>query len=80
MVHIGNAIQNEMRRQGRKNTWLAAQLNCDASNISKIYNRASIDSELLKQISKALGVNFFEHYTKDLTLTNKPEILKHQQL
>ena len=55
-----------MQRQGRKNTWLAAQLNCDASNISKIYKRASIDSELLKQISEALKFNFFSLYTIDI--------------
>lgn len=69
-IHIGNAIKHEMHKQGRKNTWLAEQINCDASNISKIYNRKSIDCELLKQISKALGVNFFEHYYNE-TKTDK---------
>ena len=65
MIHIGNTIRNEMRKQGRKNTWLAAQLNCDPSNISKIYRRANIDCELLKQISEALNFNFFRLYTND---------------
>ena len=66
MVHIGKEIQQAMKRQGRKNTWLASQLNCDASNISKIYKRPSIDSELLKQISEALNFNFFDLYTRDI--------------
>lgn len=62
MVHVGNAIKHEMHKQGRKNAWLAEQIHCDASNISKIYKRTSLDSALLKQISDALGINFFELY------------------
>ena len=69
-IHIGELILQTMKAQGRKNKWLAEQINCDASNISKIYNRKSIDCELLKQISKALGVNFFEHYYNE-TKTDK---------
>ena len=69
-IHIGKLIRQTMKAQGRKNTWLAERINCDASNVSKIYNRTSIDCELLKHISKALEVNFFELYYNE-TQTDK---------
>lgn len=39
--------------------WLAKKVNCDRTNIYKIFQRASIDTELLSRISKALDYDFF---------------------
>ena len=63
-IHIGKLIRDIMRLQGRTPSWLARQLHCDRTNIYKIYNRASIDTDLLQRISKALSYDFFNVYSK----------------
>lgn len=65
MVHIGNNIKNEIHKQKRTVVWFADQLNCDRTNIYDIYNRASLDTELLMRISIALKVNFFKLLDND---------------
>lgn len=53
-----------MKEQGRSASWLARQLCCDRTNIYKIYNKKSIDTDVLQKISDLLGYNFFELYKK----------------
>ena len=43
----------------RAPSWLAKKINCDRTNIYKIFQRPSIDTELLSRISKALEHDFF---------------------
>ena len=59
---IGTLIREELRAQRKTAVWLADELGCNRSNIYKIFNRRSIDSELLLRISNALGRNFFQPY------------------
>ncbi len=54
-----------MQRQGRTVPWLARQICCERRNVYKIYARASIDTELLLRISKALNHDFFRYYSID---------------
>lgn len=63
-IHIGNLIKEIMHTQGRSPSWLARQLHCDRTNIDKIFNRSSIDTNLLQRISEALGYDFFNVYSK----------------
>ncbi len=63
MIHIGEEIEREVRRQGRSVSWLAAALYCDRTNVYKIFRKPSLDSELLYRISVALSYNFFHFYT-----------------
>lgn len=65
-IFIGKLIENELRRQQKSVVWLARQLDCNRTNIYKIFDRQSIDSELLLRISRALSYNFFDHYTSRL--------------
>lgn len=65
-IFIGRLIENELRRQQKSVVWLARQLECNRTNIYKIFDRQSIDSELLLRISRALSHNFFTHYTSRL--------------
>ncbi|MCC8036877.1 MAG: XRE family transcriptional regulator [Bacteroidales bacterium] len=60
MIDIGQAIIEQMERQGKTVGWLAKELSCDRTNIYSIYRRQSIDSNLLLRISVALQHNFFE--------------------
>ena len=57
--HIGNLIQNELRRQERGVSWFARKLSCDRSNVYRIFRKQSIDTELLTRISLLLECDFF---------------------
>lgn len=61
--HIGTLIKVELERQERTVSWFARKLNCDRSNIYKLFRRSTIDTELLLRISTILHYNFFQHYT-----------------
>ena len=62
MVHIGQEIEQELRRQGRSAVWLAAALCCDRTNVYKLFRKRSIDTELLYRISLILRFDFFRFY------------------
>ncbi len=57
-IHIGHLIKEVFGRQGRRATWLAAELNCNRSNVYSIFQRDNIDVEMLIKISQALDHNF----------------------
>ncbi len=65
MLHIGNCIQAELRRQERSVAWFARKLSCDRSNVYNIFLRNTIDTELLMRISIVLNHNFFIDYVQD---------------
>lgn len=59
-IHIGHLIKTEFDRQGRRAMWLAAELNCNRSNVYSIFQRENIDIAMLIKISKVLQHNFFQ--------------------
>jgi hypothetical protein len=61
-IHIGQEIESELRKQERSVTWLAKNINCDRSNIYRIFRKQDIDTNLLLRISQALNRNFFSLY------------------
>jgi len=65
MIHIGQLIKTELERQERTPTWLAKKINCDRTNIYRIFERESIDTALLSRISTALNRNFFEELSQE---------------
>lgn len=65
MIHIGEAIRDELLRQERGITWFARKLYCDRSNVYDIFRRKSIDTELLLRISVVLNFNFFTLYDEE---------------
>ena len=64
MIHLGQLIKTELERQERTPTWLAKKINCDRTNIYRIFERKSIDTDLLSRISTALNRNFFEELSQ----------------
>ncbi|MDR1221763.1 MAG: helix-turn-helix domain-containing protein [Tannerella sp.] len=62
-IHIDKLIQAKMKAEGRSVTWLAKQLNCDRSNIYKIYRKTTIDTALLSHICELLNFDFFQYYS-----------------
>lgn len=66
MIHIGRMIERVLRDQGHTVTWFARSLYCDRTNVYKIFQRESVDSEMLYRISKILEHDFFRYYSKEL--------------
>lgn len=56
---IGLRIKEELERQERSISWFARKLSCDRSNIYRLFQKDSIDTNLLTRISVVLGRNFF---------------------
>ncbi|MBR5354326.1 MAG: helix-turn-helix transcriptional regulator [Bacteroidales bacterium] len=68
-IHIGRLIRDELRRQGHTNEWLAGQIHVTPRTVQRIFNKPSLDTQLLFNISKALHTNLFTHYTTKLPTT-----------
>ena len=59
MKPIGILIKEELEKQERSITWFARKLSCDRSNIYRLFQKESIDTNLLVRISILLGNDFF---------------------
>ena len=59
MKPIGILIKEELEKQERRITWFARKLSCDRSNIYRLFQKESIDTNLLVRISILLGKDFF---------------------
>ena len=62
-LHIGEIICRKIKEQGRTQEWLAKQISCTSSSLSRILGNKSINTEQLMNISVAMECNFFEEYT-----------------
>ena len=58
-IHIGQLIKRKMEEEGRKVSWLANKINCDESNIYRIYQRKSIPIEQFFKICIQLEIDLF---------------------
>ena len=67
MIHIGQLIRQELQNQGRTVAWLTRELNCSRSNVYKIFEKPTLDTAILLQVSKLLKVDFFRYYTDELS-------------
>ena len=65
-LHIGHLIQTQLKADKRSVGWLAREIGCTRNNVYKIFNKASLDSDLLLRISKAMQFNFFRYYTEEV--------------
>jgi len=66
MIHIGQIIKQELEDQGRTVVWFAKRLSYSRTNVYKIFDRPTIDVDVLMRISTLLGVDFFKVYTEEL--------------
>lgn len=67
MKTIGELIKEELKRQERSISWFARQLSCDRSNVYRILQKNSIDTNILARISTILNHNFFEDLSKNIS-------------
>lgn len=64
-IHIGKEIHDELKRQGHSVLWLSQHLGCNRTNIYNIFMRESISTDLLFNLSVALGKDFFALYSQE---------------
>ena len=65
-MHIGQLIKQVLEEQGRTVVWFAEQLPCHRTNIYRIFEKSSIDTQVLMRISEILEHDFFIDYSKEL--------------
>lgn len=65
-MHIGRLIKEQMEAQGKTTSWLARELSYCRTNVYKIYDKKSIDTDLLLRISSLLKYDFFELYSEKI--------------
>lgn len=65
MKPIGKLIKIELKNQERSVSWFARKLNCDRQNVYNIFQRTTIDSELLLRISVVLQKDFFSFFREE---------------
>jgi hypothetical protein len=64
-IHIGSIIKDVLRTKKIDVTAFARKINFTRSNAYKIFNKPSIDTQLLIRINKILGENLFFHYLSE---------------
>lgn len=67
MLEIGTLIRQKLKERKRTIVWLAENLSCSRTNVYKIFDKRSIDTDYLLRISDILDYDFFELYSKELT-------------
>lgn len=75
MIHIGQLIKEVFANQPKSHTvnWFAEQLHCRRGNIYDIFNRPTIDTELLIRISLILDYDFFAHISQHINNKSNTE-------
>lgn len=66
MLEIGLLIRQKLKERKRTIVWLAANLSCSRTNVYKIFDKRSIDTDYLLKISDLLGYDFFKLYSEEL--------------
>ncbi|MBQ9077540.1 MAG: XRE family transcriptional regulator [Muribaculaceae bacterium] len=66
MKPIGSLIKEELQRQERSVSWFARKLSCDRSNIYRLFQKRSIDTDLLIRISSILDRDFFSEISETI--------------
>lgn len=63
-IHIGKKIQEVLKQTRYKKTEFADMINISRTVVYDIFKRETIDTGLLKKISKVLNHDFFSYYEK----------------
>jgi DNA invertase Pin-like site-specific DNA recombinase len=68
MINIGERIKKELLLQERSVTWFAKKLGCTRMSVYRIFEKQSIDTQQLIQISKILERDFFNEISEELNI------------
>ncbi|MGL4596730.1 MAG: helix-turn-helix domain-containing protein [Bacteroidia bacterium] len=61
-LHIGKIIRQHLDEVGMTKSEFARRISTSPQNIYGIFKRKSIDTELLREISRVLSYDFFQYY------------------
>ena len=53
--------------------WLAKRLSCSRADVYKIFEKYSVDTDMLARISTILNFDFFSLYSEDIKKKNSQE-------
>ena len=70
-IHIGHLIQEQLRKDQRSVGWLSREIGCTRNHVYKIFNRPSLDADLILKISIAMSFNFFQYYSAEVNAAMK---------
>ena len=70
-IHIGHLIQAQLKDDQRSVGWLAKQIPCTRNHVYKIFNKRSLDADLILKISIAMSFNFFQYYSAEVNAAMK---------
>jgi hypothetical protein len=62
-IHIGKIILDALEKEERSAAWLARKVHIDRSNLHRQLKHSHINTKLLYNISTALNIDFFHHYS-----------------
>ena len=68
-IHTGNLIREALRRSGHTNQWLADRIGITPRTLQKLFNKPSVDTQQLLNISCALGVDLFAPFSEALSVS-----------
>lgn len=66
MIHIGKQTRLIMEERNETVVWLAKHLSCSRTNVYKIFEKHSVDTDILTRISIILDFDFFSLYSEDV--------------
>lgn len=64
-IHIGHLIREQLKKDQRSASWLAREIHCTRNHVYKIFNKPSLDGNLILRISIAMNFNFFQYYSAE---------------
>ena len=70
-IHIGHLIREQLKADQRSASWLAREIGCTRNHVYKIFNKPSLDAELILKISIAMSFNFFQYYSAEVNAAIK---------
>ena len=65
-MHIGSKLREQLKQDGKSVVWLARELGCHRTNIYNLFDKYSIDTQLLARISIIMNYNFFNLYKEEV--------------
>lgn len=66
-IFIGEEIKKVVKERNVTVSWLARELGCHRTNIYRIFDAASVDTDILLRLSVILKFNFFSLYSDVVT-------------
>lgn len=66
-IFIGEEIKKVVRERNVTVSWLARELGCHRTNIYRIFDSASVDTDILLRLSIILKCDFFSLYSDVVT-------------